>query len=312
MRGLHRAGGIVVLAALLLVLAALPALGTAPAPKVTPATVTAIVQSPGRITEQDSFTVALHVTSPANIAQVYFNFCQLGNGVCYVPPVTMALQANNWFNGSTHRMATYHGMTVGRVAGYNITISYTDGSNSTFPQLPNQFAGLTVNHTVTNEYVYEIVVSPDVYGLSGTVRDAGTGQPVSGANLSLGSGTGSSTVTSSTGTYSFGALTNGTYAVAVTKAGYDPSSFSVKIAGQPITQDVTISLNGSTPHSHPSEGAKTSAWGFLATPTGIASVGIVSVVVVALAALLLLRRRKANPPPPSRSPGGASPPAKPG
>lgn len=285
----RRMCGAVALVVVLILVPLLSGGASGHAPRSASTTVTAILQSPGRITEQDNFTISMQVASPANIVQVFFTFCQLTNGLCYLP-IVMNPQPNNWFNGTTNRMAAYHGMLDGIRAGYNITINYQDGSNATYPSIPNQFGGLAVSEILaTREWVYEMVVSPQVYGLSGSVHDQSTGAAVVGADVTLSPGNGTTTVSGTGGAYSFVGLPNGTYTLSVTKAGYQFNSLTVAIAGKTAVQNVAIT-NVSTP-AHAAHGAW---WGFFTTPLGVAVlVGVlVAVVLAAVGATSMSRKKK--------------------
>jgi protocatechuate 3,4-dioxygenase beta subunit len=88
-----------------------------------------------------------------------------------------------------------------------------------------------------------IVVRPQPGALRGTVADANTGRPVSGASVSLSGGGGA--VTSSSGAFAVGNLAPGSYQVLVRRSGYLDATASMTVrAGQ--TASVSVRL---TPQS---------------------------------------------------------------
>jgi hypothetical protein len=251
------------------------------------ATVVSVYQTPARITEQSSFSVYLEVASTTNIHQVYFTFCQLSSALCYLPVPMFQEHGSNWYAGTTKAMSTYSGMKPGVVGGYNITIAYNDGSNSTEPVVPNHFANLTLNQSVTGEWMYQITVSPDLFNLSGRVVDALTGVGIAGANVSLTPANASPTVTDPTGGYSFAGLTNGSYTVTVSKSGYQLQQGRVLIAGTPAMKEFNLSAKSGTATASP---------GFFSTPTGYGVIAVVAIAALAAAALGLRARRGKAPP----------------
>jgi hypothetical protein len=291
------AGGAAVLAVVgLLVLVVVLGNATA-APRPALWNVLAIKQS-SYVTEQSTFTVSLEVANPANIQLMYFSFCQLTKGLCYTPPITMVDQAGtNWFVGTTNRMTSYAGMTVGVRAGYNITIEYANQTNVTEPTMPNPFTNLTVASSVTDEYMFEMTVMNQEYGLSGVISNSQTGAPIPGASVSLSPGNDSPTTTSATGVYSFAGLPNGTYAVSVSEEGVGSGGGAVTISGSNVSQDFEIS-NGSSPPTQPTAGSGGSS---MASIADLSLYVIVPVVAIVIGLLLFsrARKRKARGPPPS-------------
>lgn len=277
----------------------------AQAPRASSTSVVTIYQST-YVTEQENFTVWMQVGNTANIQFVYFTFCQLTNSQCYLP-VIMKPHGGGWYVGSTNPMSTYHGMTVGVQAGYNITIDFTDNSTQVEPTYPNPFTNLTLGQTLTGEYMFVMSVSPNVYGLSGVVDDAATGAAVAGASVTLAPG-GLTTTTSSSGAYAFSQLVNGSYTVSVSGAGYRNISQPVTIAGGNAVQNIEVSSSSASPG-----GGGTSNGGLLSVFSGpnawMVIVPVVVVVVAAGAGLALLRRRRQGPRPPAPeqgSPEGSS------
>jgi len=253
------------------------------------------------ITQQSNFTVSLEVANPAGIQSVYFTFCQLSSPLCYLP-VSMTLHGSNWFIGTTKNMTSYHGMIVGVKAGYNITILYNDNSTTTEPAVPNPFANLTIAQSVTGEYMFEMTVSPQVYHLTGTIHDSVTGDPVSGATVTLTPGNATPSRTSSTGVYSFSWVTNGTYTVSVVENGYRNSSATVTVAGQDSMKDIALT-NDSASLTHNGDKGTGGSLLSLSGPTpwvlAAVAVGLVAVLV-----LLMKRKRSSAPVPPGdQAPG---------
>jgi hypothetical protein len=301
-------------AALAMLLAGLT--GAAPAhmvPMASSSNVLAVYQTPHNITEQSNFSVYLEVADASNIQQVYFTFCQLTSSLCYLP-IAMTLQGTNLFVGTTKPMTNYLGMKVGIKAGYNITVVYTDNSTFNEPSLPNAFSNLTVTQSVTGENMFEMVVADHVYGLTGVVKDAATGAPVSGAKVSLTPDLDAPTTTNSTGAYSFSGLSNGSYSVSVTSTGYKAQNVTVMITGQSAVQNVGVSTAGGNT-GNPGNGPSGSGGNFLASSVGLSLLVIAAVVVlvVAFVAFSFSSRKKRRAPPPPSEPedGRKAPPRQP-
>jgi hypothetical protein len=249
----------------------------------------ALYQSPGNITEQGALSVHLQVTDSTNIQQVFFTFCQLTSSVCYLP-VVMAAQGGNWFVGTTNPMTSYHGMTVGVRAGYNITIVLNDNTTVYEPNLPNQFGNLTVAQTVTGEYMFAMSVSDHVYALSGTVSSAATGTAVAGANVTLTAARSWTTTTDSAGTYTFNGIGNGTYVVSVSGGGYLLNNVTVAVAGQNVVQDVQLSHEAVPPQKGGT--SSNGVLGVLTTPTGLVGLAVLAVLVVIVGLVAYSRSKK--------------------
>ena len=239
----------------------------------------AIDQTPS-VTEQSTFTVAMQLSSSTNVQLVYFTFCQITSPVCY-SPVRMTAQGSNWFSGTTLPMSSYPGMRPGAVAGYNITIEYTDNSTFSEPALPNVFGNLTVVDSVSGQYEYRMSVEPLVFALSGVVTDGASGAPVVGAVVAMSPGT-NSTVTSAMGMYDFPGLTNGTYRLLVTASGYDLQNATVDVSGQNATHD--FALVNATRSTGPPGGSGPSI-GLGSIWNGPARYAVVAIVVSAVALL---------------------------
>lgn len=275
---------------------------TSPHPSAT-GPVLAIYQSK-YITEQENFTVSIQVADPSAVQFAYFTFCQLSSPLCY-SPVAMSSEGGGWYSGTTERMSLYDGMTVGVHAGYNITIEFTNDTNLTEPSFPNAFGNLTVAQEVGGEYMFEMTVSNQLYGLSGVVDDAATGAPISGADVTLTPGNATPTQTSATGAYSFTGLPNGTYTLSVAYPGYLTNNQTIAISGQSVVKDLSIS-NSSTTNKQPSGGSG----GGSSLPGGTTLwlvIGVVIAVVLAVVAVVAVRRRR-TPSTVGNNSGGASPP----
>ena len=285
----------VAVAACALLLTGLAATPAAHASRSASGLVLQIYQSP-YTTEQDSFTVSLQVANTTGIQFVYFTFCQLSSPLCYLP-VAMKLQNTNWYVGTTEPMYNYSGMTVGVKAGYNITIVYADNSNVTEPAIPNTFSNLSISTSVTGEFMFQMTVSPQLFGLSGVVKDSASGAPVAGATVNLTPGNFTPVTTDSTGGYAFAGLLNGTYSVSVSRAGFHSSSSTVTIAGSSAVKDVAL--------SNASRSTGGSDGGF---PGGLLSgftpILIAVAALAVVAGLVLLWRRKRGPA--SAGPEGAA------
>lgn len=247
--------------------------------------------------EQGTFTVGVEVSDPSAVTFAYFLFCQLSSPLCYLP-VSMKQNSTNWFSGTTNLMSTYHGMTVGVQAGYNITVEYANNTNLTEPAFPNAFPSLTISKEVGGGYMFEMSVGPNLYNVSGTVKDAATGFAIAGASVTVTPGN-NSTITSATGAYTVGGLTNGTYSLSIAHSGYATTTQPVSISGSDQVQNVPLSTGAG-----PSSPAKPAAGsGPLSSPVVWAGVAI-AVVVVALLVVLMRRRGGTSPGPasPARAP----------
>lgn len=286
-------GGATLVAGLLLLVVIGGSVAQSPAGS--PTGVLAVYQS-WNTTEQSNFTVSLEVASSAGIQQVYFTFCQLSSPVCYLP-VTMTAHGANWYVGSTNRMTSYHGMTPGVRAGYNISVVYAS-TTVTEPSVPNPFGNLTVVQSVTGEYMFQMTVVAQGYALSGVVQDSATGHPISGATVTLTPGNNTTIQTDTKGAYAYPSVPNGTYTLSVSDHGYHISNATVVIAGQSAVKDVAISTLSSSQNKG----------GFFNSVAGESTLVIVAaVVVLALVAALLVRRKRkggpggltrSSPPPP--------------
>jgi hypothetical protein len=273
----------------ILSMASLIGMTTAVAPSGSASVVLAIYPSQ-HVTVHDNFTVSMEVADTTGIQFVYFTFCQLSSAQCYAP-VVMSLHAGNWYVGTTKPMTSYPGMTVGVKAGYNITIVYSNNQNVTEPAIPNKFSNLTIAPSVVAGYYYfEMTVSNPVYRLSGVVSDAVTHALIAGATVTLTPGNNTATTTTSTGSYTFAGLQNGTYTISVSSQAYPATTLSVTIAGHDTVKNLTL---GNPSVSPPPRGGLASLF------TGSDLLVTVPVIlgVVALLAFLALRRRRALPPP---------------
>ena len=264
-------------------------------PRATSAEVLAISQS-HTVTAQSTFTVSVEVAHPANVHFAYFTFCQLTSPVCYLP-VSMALQGSTWFVGTTKPMTSYPGMNPGVVAGYNITIEFTNNTNLTEPRLPNPFSNLTVVTSVTGEYMFRMAVQDLVFGLQGVVTDATTHYAIAGATVALTAQNNTmpanSTVTDAAGGYAFTGVFNGTYELSVTDSGYRISTATVVVAGKGVVKDFVLS-------------SSSSSGGILSWLRGPALFVVIGAVVVAVGIVTTLayQRSRGNQRPPD--PGSPS------
>jgi carboxypeptidase family protein len=242
-------------------------------------------------TEQSNFTVSLQVANSTGIQFVYFTFCQLSSPLCYLP-VAMTPHGGNWYSGTTKPMTQYSGMTVGVRAGYNITIEYSGNVNLTEPAVPNTFTNLTIASSVTGEYMFQMTVMNQVYGLSGLVTDSVTGAGIAGATVSLAGANSSTATTSSTGAYSFTQIPNGSYSLSVAEKGYKSVSENVSVNGQSVVRDVALvnpseSSGGTGSQNHAAPAS------FYSSPTGLGLlVAIPVVAIVAVAFVVRASRRK--------------------
>lgn len=252
-----------------------------------------IYQSPS-VSEQGNFSVHLEVASPAEVQFAYFTFCQLSSPLCY-KPVAMSPAGGNWLVGTTHPMSEYNGMVVGVHAGYNITIEYANNTNVTEPRMPNAFSNLTIAQSVTGEFMFEMTVVDQVYGLSGVVSNAATGAPLAGATVTVVPGN-NSTTTGPTGRYDFAGLANGSYTLSASEAGYRTVSATVVIGGRDTVRNISLASGSATTGLGGSGGIS-----FLSGPIPLAA-AVAAVAVVGLGGLLYARSRKGRGGPPRNGP----------
>lgn len=100
------------------------------------------------------------------------------------------------------------------------------------------------------EITWTITVTPAKGNLTGTVRNAANGQPISGATVAISGGP--STTTNSSGVYTFNDLDPATYTLNVSKAGFNPASDTATVtAGQTTTKDFNLVSTDTTPPSAP-------------------------------------------------------------
>lgn len=265
--------------------------------------VLAIEESPGYLLEQEALTVSVEVADAGAVAHAYFTFCQITKSLCYLP-TTMNATTGGWFVGTTYPMTHYPGMLPGIQAGYNITISLSNGTNLTEPTAQNGFANLTLSKlNATGELVFEVTVENHRYGLSGQVVAAANATALGGATVSLSPAVDPPVTTGSNGSYSFANVSNGSYTISVAKDGYRTGTLSVTVAGASLgDKDLALANASSSSTSSGGSGGKSS--GFLGPLTETETVAVAAVVavviVVPLVVLALGRRRR-----------GASPPAAP-
>lgn len=288
----------------------------APTRPTTATTILAVTQNPAVVTPLNSMTVSAQLSSSANLRLVYFTFCQLDPPyVCY-NPVTMTASSGNWYTGTTKQISMYYELGVGKRAGYNITIVYTDNSTSTEPQATSHYANLSIAQSQTGEYMFEITIANPVYNLTGHVLDAAKGTPVTGATVTATStGTPVSATTDGNGAYRLPGLANGTYSISASSPGYHSQTSSVKIAGKDQVQDLRLS-NSATGPGNGTTGPGGSKAGFFSTTSGVETLAVVGAIVavgVIAALAMVIRKRGRIPPtaPPPASQDAASAPSSP-
>ncbi len=89
------------------------------------------------------------------------------------------------------------------------------------------------------EVTWTIIVTPAKGNITGTVRDSATGQPISGATVSISGG--ASTTTNSSGVYTLNDIDAGTYTLNASASLYNPASASVTVdAGATTTKDLSL------------------------------------------------------------------------
>jgi hypothetical protein len=275
---------------------------SAHAPNVAAPTVLAVYQS-NYTTAQENFTVSMEVADTTGITFVFFTFCQLSSSLCYLP-VSMSQRGTNWYVGTTNAMTSYPGMKVGVRAGYNITIDYANNSTVTEPSAQNTFKNLTIAQSVTGEYMFQMTVRNQLYGLSGKVTDSTTGKGVAGAKVTIAPGN-NSTMTSSTGVYSFSDLANGSYTISVTEGGYRTSNSTVAIDGS-SSADQNIAISNATGPKGTGNSAGSGSPNIAGLPVNDWAAVSVIVVIAALVGILYLRRKQDSTPPDSE--GSTEPP----
>lgn len=162
---------------------------------------------------------------------------------------------------------------------YNMTLSagtYEVTADAAGFQAASQSAIVTAN--LTTKLNFTLISSSG--SLKGHVYDADSGDPISGAFVTVKLGTTTRiNKTNATGAYQFLMLEAGTYSVNVSKEGYDTGTATTTInVGQETVLDMSLKP------VHEEKG--------LSTALLMAVVGIVIVAVIAAAVLMLMKRRK--------------------
>ncbi|MGB9619833.1 MAG: N-acetylmuramoyl-L-alanine amidase, partial [Armatimonadota bacterium] len=101
-----------------------------------------------------------------------------------------------------------------------------------------------------DEIAWTITVNPARGNITGTVRNAANGQPISGAAVSISGGP--STSTNSSGIYTFSDVEAGNYTLNASASGFNPVSAPVTVnPGQTTTQDFSLTPIDTQPPTAP-------------------------------------------------------------
>ncbi len=198
--------------------------------------------------------------SASGYADQTFNNVAVAAGITTTEDAQLALGVGGVVNGQVT-----DGTALGNPAlgGVTVTCTCQGGTATTDSNGMFSFAGLpsgtysltfsavgfvtqTINgvSVTTGATTTEDAALTEDGGISGTLTDAHTGNPISGATVDCTCQTGS-TSTNSTGTYAFTDVTPGTYLVSVSAPGYSSASNSdvVVNAGTTMTQNFGLTAN---------------------------------------------------------------------
>jgi Carboxypeptidase regulatory-like domain len=158
-----------------------------------------------------------------------------------------AVTLSNGASTSTNGSGFYQFSSVAP-GSYGVTASKTGYVTGTASNV-----GVTAGSTTTQNFALTQVPAQPPGTLQGTVTDASAHLAVSGATVTLSTGTSATTDTS--GFYQFGSVAAGTYNVTVAKAGYNSSTANgvVVSSGATTTQDFALTapaptITGFTPN----------------------------------------------------------------
>jgi hypothetical protein len=197
-------------------------------------------------------TYTLTVTAPAYATQVVSVLVGPGATVTQ----TVALQPNpatisglisdavtgQPVSGATVSAAGAPGTATSDATGAYTLSSLASGTylvSVTATNYASQSSSVTASSGVTSTQNFSL--QPNAGSLGGTITDASTKLPIGGAAVSYAGG---SVTTGANGIYSFGNVTEGSYTVSATAAGYASQSLTVSVGpGAAVTQNLALQPN---------------------------------------------------------------------
>jgi CarboxypepD_reg-like domain len=300
--------------ALAFVAALAPVGGAAPAHPSTSSAFLAVTDAPKPLTLHSAFTVSAEVVDPADVQSVYFTFCQITYGVCYLPTtMTPESAGSQWYSGTTQVISKYAHMAVGVHAGFNITVFYTNSTNTSIPDStggqPESFSNLTAVQAVApGEFYFQVVVEPTAYGVSGVVTNSTSGAPLAGANVSLNSTNVTAVTSAANGSYALTNVPSGNYTLTVARTGYTTSTQKIEVGSSALVENVPLSAVATNHHAGGSPSGSSDTFFGLPATEAFAVIGVAAIAVIAL--LFLAMRPKRGAPAPA-DPESFSPPPMP-
>jgi hypothetical protein len=265
-----------------------------------------------------ALTVSVEIADITGLQSIDFTFCSITAQVCFLPTGMVPEQAgSHWYQGTTLVLSKYTHMAVGTMAGFNITVRYTNSTNASIPASsggqPVSFANITaVQAIAAGDYYFEVVVAPPAFGVSGTVTNATTGAPVAGASVSLDTTPASTGTTDAHGAFSWSGVPVGNYTLTVSASGYATRTEPLQVSSAPVVQNVSLSSSksGGPPSSGSGGGSSDTFFGLPATDAFI-GIGLAGAVVVAVLVVAMRPKRGGKRRAPVASGEAESPPAPP-
>jgi choice-of-anchor B domain-containing protein len=191
---------------------------------------------------ENSFLSAYDVTDPSDIK--FLDKIQSkpgGNAAVHNTHILENYAVTSWYRDGITIVDVTDPTTMVEVANYD---TYTlgegpgfEGCWGVYPYLPS---GTIVASNISENGIGKMYILSPTYKracyLKGMITDAGTGNPITGASISLTNGSPSvNTSTQIDGNYKTGQAEEGTFEMTITKIGYFPSVFTVILSAGVVT-----------------------------------------------------------------------------